>query len=161
DILSRGLLHKGVFYQSPLYPYILALVYKIGGHSLRLISWLQVIVGSAACALIALTAHRHFGAVAGWVAGLLAAADRVLIVYSAPTLKETLIVFTLAAAVYFSLAMADEGRKRDGLWAGLGFGFTALMRSNVVAIFVVVAMAAVWRLRRQALLPLTICFLAI
>src|SRR5512143_3400803 len=41
-----------VFYQAPLYPYFLGVLYKIFGHSLVAVRLVQALVGAGSCALV-------------------------------------------------------------------------------------------------------------
>jgi tetratricopeptide (TPR) repeat protein len=47
-----------VFYQAPLYPYMLGVIYAVAGHHLLLVRVIQAVIGSASCALLALAAER-------------------------------------------------------------------------------------------------------
>ena len=59
-----------VFYQAPLYPYLLAVVFKLAGNSLFIVRLLQTALGTASCLLLAHAGRRFFnervGLVAGW-----------------------------------------------------------------------------------------------
>src|ERR1700730_3289030 len=59
-----------VFYQAPLYPYFLGLIYTIAGHSLLTVRVCQAIIGSVSCALLGFAAHQVFSRPVGVVAGL-------------------------------------------------------------------------------------------
>src|SRR5205814_5019650 len=41
-----------VFYQTPLYPYFLAVIFKVAGHSLLTVRIIQALLGAAACVLL-------------------------------------------------------------------------------------------------------------
>src|SRR5437867_8414004 len=62
-----------VFYQAPLYPYFLAVIYRVFGRNLLLVRIIQAIIGSGSCALVALAAERVFSRAAGVAAGLILA----------------------------------------------------------------------------------------
>ena len=62
-----------VFYQSPLYPYLLGVVYATVGHSVTTVRVLQILLGAASCVLLAMAVRRFAGARAGVAAGLLLA----------------------------------------------------------------------------------------
>jgi Flp pilus assembly protein TadD len=64
---------SGVFYQAPLYPYLLAALYRLFGHDLTLVRLAQTAGGAAACMLLAAATTRLFGRRAGIAAGLLLA----------------------------------------------------------------------------------------
>lgn len=132
EILAGNFMRSTAFYQSPLYSYFLALLYKIFGHSLTLVAYVQALLGAATVGIVAYIAQRHFGPRAGMEAGLLAALDRVFLFYTAPVLKETLMLFLMALFLYFALELFMHGRKRDAVWAGLLLGLTALVRGNVL-----------------------------
>jgi tetratricopeptide (TPR) repeat protein len=59
-----------VFYQAPLYPYFLGVIYATFGRDLLLVRIIQALVGAASCALLGLAAARLFSPRAGLVAGL-------------------------------------------------------------------------------------------
>ena len=58
-----------VFYQAPLYPYFLGVIYAVFGRDLAIVRVCQAVVGSAACTLVGLTAWRLFSKKAAIVAG--------------------------------------------------------------------------------------------
>ncbi len=60
------------FFVSPLYVYVLGVIFAIFGKSLLAAQVVQTIGGIVAVCLIAWTARRWFGAAAGWTAGALA-----------------------------------------------------------------------------------------
>ena len=45
-------LGKGVFYQAPLYPYFLAVIYRVLDNSVMTVRIIQAIMGAASCALL-------------------------------------------------------------------------------------------------------------
>src|SRR4029078_12637983 len=49
-----------VFYQAPLYPYLLGVIYAIAGRHLLLVRIVQAVIGAASCALLGLAAARLF-----------------------------------------------------------------------------------------------------
>lgn len=61
------------FYQTPLYPYLLAVIYTAVGHSLTAVRAIQAVLGVAACVLLGIAGRRFFGERAGLIAaGMLA-----------------------------------------------------------------------------------------
>lgn len=132
SIASGHWLRQAAFYQSPLYPYLLALIYMVFGHSLAVVGYLQGLLGALTCALVARTAEVAFGKRAGLFAGLLMCFDRVLIFYVAPVIKETLGVFLLSAFVYYVFTREIDKKWRSGIFAGLLLGAAVLVRSNLL-----------------------------
>src|SRR5688572_18596832 len=60
---------QAVFYQSPLYPYFLALVYRVLGDGVMGIRVVQALIGATSCLLVAAAGVKLFGR-RGVVAGL-------------------------------------------------------------------------------------------
>src|SRR5499427_7222779 len=48
---------RDVFYQAPLYPYFLGVIYAIAGRHLLLVRVVQAVIGSASCVFLALAAE--------------------------------------------------------------------------------------------------------
>src|SRR5436190_23480173 len=59
-----------VFYQAPLYPYFLGVVYAIFGRDLLVVRVIQAVIGSASCVLVGLAGERLFSKRVGLFAGL-------------------------------------------------------------------------------------------
>src|SRR3954468_3720270 len=59
-----------VFYQAPLYPYFLGIVYATAGRDLLIVRIIQALIGSASCVLLGLAGARLFSKRVGLVAGL-------------------------------------------------------------------------------------------
>src|SRR5438552_8748439 len=60
---------RDVFYQAPLYPYFLGLIYRAAGQDQFVVRVCQAIVGSASCALLGAATSRLFSRTAGVIAG--------------------------------------------------------------------------------------------
>src|SRR5437762_3283344 len=58
-----------VFYQAPLYPYFLALVFSIFGHNLLLARVIQLGLGALSCVFVALAGRAFFSRMIGLIAG--------------------------------------------------------------------------------------------
>ena len=82
-----------VFYQSPLYPYFLGLLYSIFGRDLVAARIAQAVLGSVTCALIFLFTRRLFGTAAGLTAGLAAALYTTFIFQDLMILKSVIVFF--------------------------------------------------------------------
>jgi tetratricopeptide (TPR) repeat protein len=138
-------LGPGLYYVSPLYIYFLALAYG-ATKSFAAVRLLQALLGTAAVALIFLTAREWFGRRAAWIAGALAALTGIFTWYEALILQSSLDVFLTALALWL-LA------RRSMFLAGLVFGLAALNRPNMLAAAVVVGLVllAMRRFRAGAL----------
>lgn len=158
EILGGGLIRHAAFYQSPFYPYFLAGMYKLFGHSQLPVLWLQAFADSVTCLLVMRIGERCFGGRAGFWAGLLCAFYRPFLFSVAVPGKETFAVFSAALFTLLALRAGGSGRGRHYFFCGLAGGWAALLRSNVLLLLPVVLIWA-WqrtpaRFLRQAVLPL-------
>lgn len=159
EILEDGPVRHTAFYQSPLYPYLLAAFYKVFGHQPTAVLWLQALADSFTCLLIMRIGARCFGEKEGFIAGLLAALYRPFIFSAAIPGKETLAVLGAAAFTLLALRAGESGRKRDYFYCGLAGGAAALLRSNFLLLPPALLLWASFRLKgrrliRTAVLPL-------
>ncbi len=115
---------------SPLYAYLVALVFKIWGvGSLYAVRLLGAVADAGTCVLVALLAARHFGVVAGWAAGLLLAVYGPAIFFAGELAPVPFTLLLLTAGV----ALVDGGtRMRTFLLAGLVLGLATGMRPNLL-----------------------------
>src|SRR5260370_32877155 len=98
-----------VFYQAPLYPYLLGVIYAIAGRSLLLVASVQAVIGSACCALLALAASRLFSRrEAGIAAGVMLALYAPAIFFDGVLQKSVLDVFFVCLALWLVSHIADE-----------------------------------------------------
>lgn len=167
------------FFISPLYIYVLALFLKLGGGSLEAARFGQIVLGTAAVGLLALTARHWYGTRAAWIAGGLAAFCGLFTFYEVVILQAALEPFLTALDLYL-LAWAIGGNEdgsafrqgdRSGyrqarpvpfVLAGAAFGLHALNRPNMLIVFGGLAALLIGRLfvqlaardRRAAALPM-------
>jgi tetratricopeptide (TPR) repeat protein len=158
EILSGNFWGDQVFFRAPLYPYLLALIYKISsfvtsssttsGTSMTLAVFVQHVIGSITCALVYLLGRQFFAARVALAAGLLAALYWPLIYFEGDLLIVTLIVF-LNVMMLLLLTLA-VGRERSWLFvlAGVIGGLSAIARPSIL-IFVPVIPLALYLMRRS------------
>src|SRR5688572_17857510 len=159
-----------VFYQAPLYPYFLGLVYKIFGRDLLAVRIIQALIGSASCALLAMAGARLFSRRVGVIAGLALALWAPAIFFDGLLQKSVLDVFFVCLGLYLiarvTSPVEDPPAKAGGcIWAALGaaMGGLALTRENAL-IFVLVI--AIWSIverssnRRRTVVEHTVPFVA-
>jgi tetratricopeptide (TPR) repeat protein len=148
-----------VFYQAPLYPYFLGVIYAVAGRHLLLVRLIQIAIGSASCVLLALAARRLFSRRAGIAAGLILALYAPAIFFDGLLQKSVLDVFFLCVALWLiaqittiDAEVARHAKKnftlrasrslRFSSWAGLGLamGGLSLTRENALVFIVVIIM---------------------
>jgi tetratricopeptide (TPR) repeat protein len=117
-----------VFYQAPLYPYFLAGVYALFGDGAAMVRFIQAIIGSLSCVLLAAAGMALFGR-RGVVAGVLLAIYPAAIFLDGLFDKTTLVSFFTVTLLY--LLAARHVRLRE-FFAGMVLGVLALTRENAL-----------------------------
>jgi 4-amino-4-deoxy-L-arabinose transferase-like glycosyltransferase/predicted TPR repeat methyltransferase len=132
-----------VFYQAPLYPYVLAVVYAVASPAPLAARLFQALLGAATCGLAAAAGRRWFDARSGLAAGALLALYPPAIFFDGEIQKASLTLF-LATALVWLLARRDEP-PRPGwcLATGALTGLFALNRENALLL---VPLLALWLL---------------
>jgi Tfp pilus assembly protein PilF/4-amino-4-deoxy-L-arabinose transferase-like glycosyltransferase len=136
-----------VFYQAPLYPYVLGTIYAVAGHDLLVVRICQAAIGAASCALLGLTASRLFGRRAGLIAGLGLALYAPAIFFDGILQKTVLDVFFVCLSLWLMsriLQREDQPQVvpwKPWLFLGLAMGGLALTRENAM---VFVAVILLW-----------------
>jgi tetratricopeptide (TPR) repeat protein len=123
-----------VFYQAPLYPYFMALVYRLADADTMAIRLTQAVLGAAGCALIGAATGRLFGGrVGAWAGGL--AAVYAPAIWLDGLIQKTSVSLFLTALLVYALARHVTGRRLA--WAALiGFvlGLLVLVRENAAVL---------------------------
>lgn len=120
-----------VFYQAPLFPYLLALIYRVWGDGVVAVRIVQALMGGVSCTLLAAAGISLFGR-RGMVAGVLLAIYPPAIFLDG-LLEKSALVTLLFTALLALLAVA-ESRRRRWLAAGVVLGLLALTRENALAL---------------------------
>jgi 4-amino-4-deoxy-L-arabinose transferase-like glycosyltransferase len=131
-IAAGDWLGQGVFYQSPLYPYFLALIYKLFGASPAMVRLIQAVIGTGSCVLLAAAGMALFGE-GGAIAGVLLALYPPAIFLDGLLDKSVLVSFFTCALLY--LLSARRVRFREFL-AGVTLGLLSLTRENALLLAV-------------------------
>jgi Tfp pilus assembly protein PilF/4-amino-4-deoxy-L-arabinose transferase-like glycosyltransferase len=138
---------NGPFYQDPLYPYFLALIYSVFGHSYWAVYVVQLALALVFLLLVYDTARRLFDRRAGIMAAAMAALYKPFIFYESQIEKTALAVFLTALFLWLLARSLRPGhspgprhssfllRHSPLLWplaTGLALGLTALTRANTL-----------------------------
>ncbi len=130
-----------VFYQAPLYPYFVGIVYSVFGHSLAALRVVQAIVGAGSCALLGLAGSRLFSTRVGLIAGFGLAVYAPAIFFDALIQKSVLDLFFITLALWLTGRLVDNrSDRRTWLALGVAMGGMALTRENAL-VFVGVILA--------------------
>jgi tetratricopeptide (TPR) repeat protein len=150
-------LGPGLYVASPLYVYFLAAVFAVA-HSFTAARVVQIVLGTAAVALIYLAAREWFGTRAAWLAAILAALTGLITFHEVLLLPSALDpCLTAAALASLARALADPpvpagrasrvvpGASTWFLVSGVAFGLLALNRPDALMPSVVIAGVLVGR----------------
>ncbi len=119
------------YYQDPLYPYLLAIIYRFFGHDLLIVRLVQIGLGIATCALVAVIGNRFGGKAIGTLAALMMAIYRPAIFNEGEVEKTALGVFLITAA----LALVSKRHVTARFWAGFCLALATLTRGNLIIMF--------------------------
>lgn len=143
EIAGGDWLGSQVFFQAPLYPYILAVVYRVAGRSVDAIYLLQIALAIAGIWALYGAARRMADERAGLVAAGLAAVYGPFLFYDVQLLKES---FAVTVTCFLLWALAE----RRWLGAGILLGIIALLRENALLLIPFLLPLAWNRERRTA-----------
>ena len=154
------------FWQPPLYPYVLAILFRLFGERMIVVATAQAALGALTCVLVARIGTRLWSVRAGLVAGAIAAFYGPLVHFDAQPLVPVLhtalvaagILALLRAAGIDAAAAAVEGGRageqaptpgsaRSWAIAGLLWGLAAIATPNIL---VAAPAAAAWIALRRA-----------
>jgi tetratricopeptide (TPR) repeat protein len=146
-----------VFYQAPLYPYFLGVLYAIFGHDLLIVRIVQAVIGSASCVFLGLAGTRLFSKPVGLAAGLGLALWAPAIFFDSLLQKSVLDMFFMCVSLWLVSGIGEQGSgirdQGSGLRAALPLGCSlaafALTRENGLLLISVVAIWLVLEHRRQ------------
>jgi tetratricopeptide (TPR) repeat protein len=150
DQWARGIaagdwMGKEVFYQAPLYPYFLAVLYRLAGHSLGLVRAVQSLFGAASCALVCLAGRRLVSPLAGFAAGVLLALYPPAIFFDGLLQKSALDLLFMSLLVFLVACFATRPRAWQAFAGGVLLGAFSLTRENALALLPLAALGLGWR----------------
>jgi tetratricopeptide (TPR) repeat protein len=139
---------KGVFYQAPLYPYFLGVIYALFGKGSLAVRVVQIILGAGSCMLLARAGRSFFGkANTGLVAGVLLAVYPTAIFFDCSIQKSVLDLFFVCALLAVVGRLLERPQNQWWLAAGLILGLLALTRENALLFLPIVVawLSIAWR----------------
>ena len=126
-------LGKGVFYQAPLYPYFLGILYALFGRDLWVVRLIQAAIGAGSCLLLARAGRSFFSRTStGLLAGALLAIYPTAIFFDGSIQKSVLDLFFVCALLAVLGKISERSQRRWWLAAGLLLGLLALTRENAL-----------------------------
>jgi tetratricopeptide (TPR) repeat protein len=143
-IASGDWIGTDVFYQSPLYPYVLAIVYTLLNDSPTTIRGVQAVLGSVSCVVLAwagISLFGRIGALAGFGLAVYPAA-----IFLDGQLDKSVLVTLLLTALLALLAARDRERftLARAVACGVVLGLLALARENALLVALPVLAWMMW-----------------
>jgi tetratricopeptide (TPR) repeat protein len=136
--------YPGPFWQPPLYPYFLGLIYALAAPNPEYVRFTQMVLGSVSCLLVFQLGDRLFGRAAAWIAWAAMALWAPLIFFDLQILNVSLAVFLFLLFLRLLVASGPLPLWRSGA-AGLCAGLASITVGNMM---VVAPLAALWLLGR-------------
>ena len=134
-----------VFYQAPLYPYFLGVLYAVFGRDLLVVRIVQAVIGSASCVLLAMAGARLFSRRVGVIAGLVYFIGAYAFVITLPIIAIALVLIPLAG---FFQVFDGMQVVCGGILRGLGDTHSPLI-ANIAGFWVIGLPLGLWFGLRQ------------
>lgn len=128
QIASGDWIGTEVFYQAPLYPYLLGVLKTLGADGLWPIRIVQILLGSLSCGFLYLAGRDVFSARIGWIAGLGLALYAPAIFFDGIIQKASLGGFLVTLLLW--LAVRASRQPRPAGWFGVGCVLGLLMMTR-------------------------------
>ncbi|MFH1861757.1 MAG: glycosyltransferase family 39 protein, partial [bacterium] len=138
-LISDEATDGGVFFMSPLYPYLVSFFYSIFGVSLKFIAVVQVLLGLGVITLIYFIGKRIFGDQAALLSAFIAAVYMPFLYYESLLLSAIVILLLNGGALL--CLMAEKHKNLLSFVAGVLAGLSALARPNALLFTVILVVA--------------------
>jgi tetratricopeptide (TPR) repeat protein len=125
---------SGVFYQAPLYPYLLGILYSLTSADPLWVRLAQIVLEAFSCVLLASAGARFFGSTSvGVLTGVLASLYAPAIFFTTLVQKATLSFFLTSLVLNLLSRVHQRFRsQRTVLLLGISLGLLALTRENAL-----------------------------
>lgn len=130
QIADGNWLGDRVFYQSPLYPYLLGIIYAIFGRTILLVRLAKLFLGALTCVLLAIAGERFFDKKTGLFGGFLLAVYPAAVFFDGSMQKTSIGVFFMTLFVLLLGKINHRARRRLWFFSGLTLGCLGLVREN-------------------------------
>jgi len=125
-----------VYYQAPLYPYFLAVIYFIVGRNLFVVRLIQILIGATACFFLARAGRYFFSNKIGILSGLLLAVYPTAIFFDGLIQKTTLSLFFMTLLLFLLGKIKDQPSGILWFLCGLTLGCFGLTRENALILVI-------------------------
>jgi len=143
------------FYMAPLYPYVLAIFYRIFSGNLILVLIFQLLLDVFLCGLLFYIGKKIYNQWTGIIAAFLGCFYKTSIVYASSVLSDSLIFFLYIFFLFFLYYALEKPNIGRWISAGIILGFAALAKPTI-AIYLPFLFIGLYLFPSKKLLPLTI-----
>ena len=148
ELAAGDWLGSEVFYQAPLYPYLLGVVYAVLGSDVTVVRVCQTVLGAGSAVLLAAAGGRFFSPRVGIAAGVVLALYAPAIFVDATLQKSVVDVFLLTGLLWL-VSRTLDGAPAARRWLGIGALLGALCLTREHALLLVAALGVWLRLDRR------------
>jgi tetratricopeptide (TPR) repeat protein len=127
-----------VFYQTPLYPYFLGVIFKLAGHDLFAVRVIQAVLGALSCVLLGVAGRRIFNRRVGLIAAVLLAVYPPAIFFDGLIQKSSLDLFLMTVLLVLLVAVQQRPNWKTLLAAGIVIGAFTLNRENARVLYPII-----------------------
>lgn len=128
-------LKNAPFFRAPLYPYLLACLFRVFGPNVLVARLVQMLLGSLSCVLAYAVSARAFGRRVGLLTGVICSLYWVLIYHDGEFLLPNLLVFLVLSGFLLAFLAAERRSAVQSAVSGFAFGLFSITRPNIVAFF--------------------------
>lgn len=123
------------FWGLPLYPYVLAVLYRLFLGNELLIHVFFILIGSINCLFIKLISDKMFSSKVGILASILMATNFTLIYYDWLLMPVTLTIFLSCVIIYFLLDTTNHDDFKNWIYFGIISGLSILIDGKFIIFF--------------------------
>lgn len=134
EIANGDIIGKETFYQDPLYPYFLGLIYSIFGHNLTIVIIIQGIIGAFSALLIFHIGRHLINQYVGIISALLLSFHPPIIFYETLIQKEGISIFLVILSIYLFLVAKASRYYKYFFLGGISIALSALTRGNLLLV---------------------------
>ena len=143
EIAGGNWIGDSVFYQAPLYPYFLAVIYATVGDHVFVVKFIQALLASISCCLLAAACWNFFNRQVGVIAGVIMSLYAPSIFLESLIQKSVLDLVFLCAILWIVSWLLRRPSYRLWLFLGACIGGLCLTRENALAL---IPLFGIWSL---------------
>ncbi len=143
-IVNGSLDTSSVYEFAPLFPYLIAMIYKLFGQDILFVRFLNILLGTGTCFIIYLTGKKIADQAIGLLAFLIAALYGPFILYSIVPLKAALSTFLFAIVVYLLIVTLSRVTLGRIVCLGVVIGLLWMVRPQMMILIPFLPLAILW-----------------